>query len=165
MQKNGRGRWWLGDLAWIDYHANLALITNSEPEFWKDLQPINFAKAPTLDTPLSILRWREGKLENRRAELTQFTVREGQLSPINMAVIETSSEIQGIGWGEPLVSQGKVHGIVTSQDNRNCIAMPASFIQSILEARKRKGGLSKPWVFSILLAAGREPGISRSPQS
>jgi len=140
LQKNGRGRWWLGDLAWIDYHANLALITNSEPEFWKDLQPITFAKAPTPDLALSILRWREGKLENRRAELTQFSVREAQLSPINMAVIETSSDIQGIGWGEPLVSQGKVLGIITSQDNRNCTAMPASFIQSILEARNRKGG-------------------------
>src|ERR1700757_358955 len=27
LQKNGRGRWWLGELTWIDYHANLALVT------------------------------------------------------------------------------------------------------------------------------------------
>src|ERR1044071_9123222 len=26
LQKNGRGRRWIGEVTWIDYHANLALV-------------------------------------------------------------------------------------------------------------------------------------------
>src|SRR5882724_4791405 len=40
LQKNGRGRWWLGEVAWIDYHANLALVTAVESDFWRDLKPV-----------------------------------------------------------------------------------------------------------------------------
>jgi hypothetical protein len=136
LQKNGRGRWWIGDLAWIDYHANLALLTNSDAEFWKDLKPVTFGNLSPADPPV-IMRWREGKLERRLAEFTQFTVREAQLSPINCAVIELSSEIQGIGWGEPVVAKGKVVGLVSSQDGRNCVAIPSRFVHSIIEARKK----------------------------
>ena len=39
------------------------------------------------------LRWREGKLENRATESTQYTVREGQLTPVDLVALETSSEI------------------------------------------------------------------------
>jgi hypothetical protein len=137
LQKNGRGRWWIGEVAWIDYHANLALLTNSDVEFWRDLKPAVFGTASSTEGPLQVLRWREGKLENRQAEFTQFTVREGALSPIDHVVLEASSEIQGVGWGEPLVGQGKVAGIITSQEGRNCIATPASMIQSILRARAK----------------------------
>src|SRR3974390_2854849 len=33
LQKNGRGRWWLGEVTWIDYHANLALVTTGGHDF------------------------------------------------------------------------------------------------------------------------------------
>src|SRR4051812_36979098 len=39
VQKNGRGRWWLGEVAWIDYHANLAIISVADDAFWNDLKP------------------------------------------------------------------------------------------------------------------------------
>jgi hypothetical protein len=137
LQKGGRGRWFVGDVAWIDYHANLAMVTTKEEDFWRDLKPAPFGPPNTEDGSFQIFRWREGKLENRRAEFTQFTVRESQLSPINVAVLETSSEIQGVGWGEPLVAGSHVAGMICAQDNRTCVAMPASFIQSILSARKK----------------------------
>jgi len=40
LQKGGRGRWWIGEVVWLDYHANLALITTAEADFWNDLNPI-----------------------------------------------------------------------------------------------------------------------------
>ena len=137
LQKGGRGRWTLAEVMWIDYPANLALLTTSEAEFWSDLKPARLGRMTPAETPLQVLRWREGKLENRRAEFTQYTVREGQLSGINQVVLEASSEIQGVGWGEPLVADSHVIGVVTSQDGRNCTATPASFIQAILDARKK----------------------------
>src|SRR5690349_369451 len=34
LQKGGRGRWYSGEVTWIDYYANLALVTTSEESFW-----------------------------------------------------------------------------------------------------------------------------------
>jgi hypothetical protein len=136
LQKNGRGRWWAGGVAWIDYHANLALVTNSNPDFWQDLKPAALGGTVPDDGALQILRWREGNLENRRAEFTQFTVREGQLAAVNQPVLESDSDIQNAGWGEVIIANAHAMGIISAQDGRLCTAIPASFIQSILEAHK-----------------------------
>ena len=39
VQKSGRGRWHEAKLEWIDYHANLALITSDDAELWAGLKP------------------------------------------------------------------------------------------------------------------------------
>jgi hypothetical protein len=137
VQKGGRGHWFVGELVWVDYHANLALITVPEEGFWKGLEPVTFSSAHRNPGRMNVLRWREGKLETRTAEFTQFSVREGQLSPVSSVIMEAGSEIQGVGWGEPLVVNSNVVGLIWAQDGRNCIAMPASTIQSILGARKQ----------------------------
>ncbi len=137
LQKEGRGKWWMGEVTWIDYHANLALLTVKEPEFWKGLKPVRFGSGIPADGNLQIMRWRDGNLENRRAEFKQCTVREGQLSSVNHAMIDTDSDILGAGWGEPLTADSRLLGLITFQQGRACTALPASFIRSILEARKQ----------------------------
>lgn len=137
MQKNGRGQWWPAEVVWIDYHANLALVTSSEAAFWGGLKPAVLGGSIPADGTLQILRWRAGNLENRKAEFTQFTVREGQLAAINHVVLEADSDIQSAGWGEPVIANSHVVGLLSAQDARSCIAIPASFIKSNLEAHQR----------------------------
>jgi hypothetical protein len=137
LQKNGRGKWTLGEVSWIDYHANLAVVTTSDPDFWKELKAASFGTGKLAENPLQILRWREGNLENRQAEFNQYTVREGQLSSVNQVTLEISSEIQGAGWGEPVIADGHVIGIVRAQDGRTCTVTPGTFIESILQAKKK----------------------------
>src|SRR5215510_5883585 len=88
LQKGGRGRWWIGEVTWIDYHANLALVTTSDADFWSDLKPVTLDKSTPSDGKLQIMRWRDGNLENRAAEFTRYVVREGQLSELNRVVLE-----------------------------------------------------------------------------
>jgi PDZ domain len=137
LQKGGRGKWWIGELTWIDYYANLALVSTREEAFWRDLKPVALSSAMPAGAALQILHWREGKLENRKAEFSQFAVREGHLSSVNHVQLEVSSDIQGVGWGEPIIADSHVLGIMAAQDGRTCTSIPASFIQSILEARKK----------------------------
>ncbi len=137
LQKGGRGRWWQGVVSWIDYHANLALVTNSEEGFWQELKPATLGGTVPDDGTLQILRWREGNLENRRAEFTQVTVREGQLAAINQPVLEADSDIQNAGWSEIITANSHALGILSAQEGRMCTAIPAAFILSILEARKQ----------------------------
>ena len=136
LQKNGRGRWYLGEVNWVDYHANLAVVTTSEASFWEGLQPAKLGGPVPPDGGLQILRWRNGNLENRRAEFTQFIVREGQLSTVSHVSLEADCEIQGASWAEPVVANSHVVGLVNAQMDRTCVAIPASYIQSILDARK-----------------------------
>ena len=136
LQKGGRGRWFTGDVVWIDYYANLALVTTSEEDFWRELKPANLGGMVPEDGSLQILRWRDGNLEVRRAEFTQFTVREGQLAAVNQPVLQADSEIQNAGWGELMTANSHVVGVVSAQDARMCTAIPATFIQNILDARK-----------------------------
>lgn len=137
LQKNGRGRWWPGEVVWIDYHANLAMVTTASEDFWSDLKPATLGGTVPEDGTLQILRWREGNLETRRAEFTQFTVREGQLAAINQPVLEADSDIQNAGWGEIVAANSRAVGLLSSQDGRLCTAIPATFIQGILDARKQ----------------------------
>jgi hypothetical protein len=136
LQKGGRGRWWIGEVSWIDYYANLALVTVSEPDFWRDLKPATLGGGMPADGSLQIIHWRNGNLETRRAEFTQFIVREGQLSGVNHVSLEADSDVQA-GWGEPVIANSHVVGIVNAQAERTCAAIPASFIKSILQARQK----------------------------
>jgi hypothetical protein len=136
LQKAGRGRWWTGTVTWIDYHANLALVTTDDGDFWRDLKPASLGGMLPETGALQIIRWREGNLEVRRAEFTQFTVREGQLAAVNQPVLEADSDIQNAGWGEIVTANGSALAIVSGQDARLCTAIPATFIQSILDAKQ-----------------------------
>lgn len=138
LQKQGRGQWFVGQVEWVDYPANLALLTTSSESFWEGLKPVVFGGSLPQTGDLQILRWREGNLENRRAEFGQFTVREMQLSPVSHVFLEAGSEIQNAGWAEPVVVADRVLGLVAGQDGRNCFAIPSSFITSVLEAREKK---------------------------
>jgi len=136
LQKMGRGRWWTGDVVWVDYHANLALVTTDAADFWRDLKPATLGGDWPTDGGMQILRWHDGNLENRRAEFTRFAVRDGQLCPLSQAVVEVDSDIPGAGQAEPLTANSHVVGLLTSQENRVCIAIPASFIRQILKGHQ-----------------------------
>jgi hypothetical protein len=137
LQKGGRGKWTNASVDWIDYHANLALLTTDDAGFWTGLQPAKLTgKPPAEGDALQIIRWREGKLENRQAEFTQFAVRQSEFSGISHVQMELDSEIQGVGFGEPVVANSHIIGIVASQRGRTCRVIPASFIRTILEGRR-----------------------------
>ncbi len=137
IQKGGRGRWWTGAVTWIDYHANLALVTAVDEAFWQDLRPAELSDPASGAESFQIIRWREGKLETRKAEFNQFTVGTGHLSFVAHVELEVSAEIQGVGGGEPIIADAHVVGIAEEQTGNKCSIIPSSFIRPILEARKK----------------------------
>jgi hypothetical protein len=137
VQKGGRGPWVIATVAWVDYYANLALLTIEDADFRADLRPVKFAAKPAGEgAALQILRWREGKLEIRQAEFTQFTTSKSQFSDINHVQMEVASDIQAAGLGEPIVANSHVVGLIAAQQGRTCTVIPASFVSMILEARR-----------------------------
>lgn len=147
VQKGGRGKWWNAEVVWIDYHANLAVLTAKDDTLWSGLKPAAFITGKPPKEGLQILRWRNGNLETRKAEFNQFLVDDARLSFIQHLQLEASTEMQGVGWAEPLVANGKVAGLATGQGGNNARFLPASFIEPILAARK----------------AGKYPGLGYFP--
>ena len=138
LQKGGRGRWWNGTLEWVDYHANLAIVTAAEPAFWTGLQPAKLADPIPTKGSVQLLRWRNGAFETRKAEMNRLSVKRGKLTFVEHLQLEVNLEITGAGWSEPVVSGNKVIGLTTWIEGNSCTALPTPFIRPILEARKSR---------------------------
>ena len=147
VQKGGRGKWWNAEVTWIDYHANLAVLTAADPTLWQGLKPASFTRGKPPKEGLQIVRWRNGNLETRKAEFNQFLVEDARLSFIQHLQLEASTDMQGVGWAEALIAGGKVAGLATGQSGNNTRFLPASLIEPILSARK----------------AGKYPGLGFFP--
>lgn len=138
FQRDGRGQWSKAQLIWIDYHANLAILSSNEEGFWTGLKPVSFANpVPVGKEGFQLARWRNGNLETRKMEFNQCVVDNAKISSLPMLQLELSSETQGVGWGEAILIGGKVAGIAASQNGNTCRAIPSSTIHAVLEARKR----------------------------
>lgn len=168
LQKDGTGEWWTGQVEWIDYYVNLALITCKTDDFWEGLTPAKLGRVP-VDAPLLIARWREANLELRRAEFTRYSVAAAALSGFNHVLLFCDSDITGVGNGEPLLCNGDLAGIVADQDGRGCSVIPASLVHSVLSARDSNDyhGVGyfhwywQPTVNTDLLSRLRLPGRPR----
>ena len=97
LQKGGRGKWTNGEVKWIDYQANLAIIGVKDDEFWEGLKTIKFADANGLKEDLQVIRWRGGNIEKRAAEFSRFTVADANFNQAPRIELKASSEIEGSG--------------------------------------------------------------------
>lgn len=156
VQKGGRGRWFNAEVQWLDYHANVAVLTVGDDGFWRDLKPVALAASVPRRSEYDIVRWRDGNLEQRRAEFSKFTVREGSLTFAPRIVLELNTEISGLGWAEPVTVDGQVVGLTMSKGGNVCSVVPTPFLRRILEARRegRFGGLG---YFDFLWQPGENP--------
>ena len=136
LQK-GRGRWFRGEVTWIDYHANLATITCAEDPFWEDTEEIEIAKLAPRRGTAQLARWRGGILEVRNVDINRLEVKKGKLTFIDLLHLEIDSEMDGIGWAEAILQDGKLIGITSSKENNSITTLPCSFIRRCLEDRAK----------------------------
>jgi len=137
IQKGGRGKWYTGKLEWIDYHANLALVTSDDPELWSGLKSAALMSKIPLTGEARVLRWREGKLEARKMEINRTRIQTGRQTFIDLLHLELAGDVQGIGWSEPVIDGGRIIGLMEQQESGGGLAIPAPFIKSILDSRAK----------------------------
>ena len=82
-----------------------------------------------------MVRWRSGNIERRAAEFSRFTVADANFNQAPRIELKASSEIEGAGRGELMVSGGKVVGLVASKSGSTCSVIPAPFITAALRLR------------------------------
>ncbi len=156
VQRGGRGRWFNAEVDWLDYHANVAVVTVSDASFWDGLQPAPLAVSIPRRSEYEIVRWRDGNLETRRADFSKFTVGEGALSFAPRMQLELNTEVGGLGWAEPVVADGQVVGLTVSKGGNVCSVMPIPFLRRILEAH-RAGKYAGLGFFDFVWQPGENP--------
>ena len=136
IQKGGRGKWTNGEVRWIDYQANLAFIGVEDDTFLEGLAPVRFTDAKSLKENLQVIRWRGGNIEKRAAEFSRFSVADANFNQAPRIELKASSEIEGAGKAELMVSKDQVVGLVASKSGSTCSVIPATFITDVLKLRK-----------------------------
>ncbi|KAB2660605.1 MAG: hypothetical protein DVB32_04850 [Verrucomicrobia bacterium] len=157
LQKGGRGRWVEGNLKWIDYHANLAVIGSSDAKFWDGLKPMTIAKQTPTRGPAQMIRWRNGVLEARDLNINRLSVKRGKLTFIDVLQLELDTEIAGIGWSEAIIRGRQLIGITSSKEEHTCAALPASFLRMCLAARQEQKPFRGLGYFAFVWQRGDNP--------
>jgi hypothetical protein len=135
LQKQGGGLFSLGRVAWIDYQANLAVLTTDDKDFWTGLQPAKLADPVPINGQIRILRWRDDQLENRQGEIERMDVENSVLSFVSVPLLKIDSNIASVGYGEAVTEGDKLIGLVCQQGGDAVSAIPTSFIVPILKAQ------------------------------
>ena len=141
LQKGGRGKWYEGEVQWVDTHANLAIVTCKDDNFWKGLKPIRIADTTPRTGEAQLARWRAGVMEVRNLDISRLNVKRGKLTNIDLLFLEVNSDVPGTGWSEPIFQNDKLIGITSSKEERSATVIPSSFIKQCLDQRKDWKGL------------------------
>ena len=138
LQKGGGGLFSLGRVVWIDYQANLAVVTTDETDFWTDLQPAALANPVPITGSARILHWDEDHLDDRPGDIERIFVNNSALTFVSVPELKVDSLVSNAGFGEALTSGDKLIGLVCQQTSDGVTAIPSSFIAEILKARETK---------------------------
>jgi hypothetical protein len=141
LQKGGRGKWYQGEIEWADFHANLAIVTCKDDNFWKGLKSVRIADTTPRTGEAQLARWRGGIMELRNLEISRLQVKRGKLTNVDLLFLEVNSEVPGTGWAEPILQNDKLIGITSSKEERTATVIPSSFIKQCLDQRKNWKGI------------------------
>lgn len=141
VQKGGRGKWYPGEVQWIDFHANLAILTCKDDDFWKGMQAVRIAGVTPREGQAQLARWRNGTMESRNLDINRMTVKRGKLTNVDMLFLEVNSDVQGTGWAEPIFKGGQLIGVTSSKEEKTATIIPSAFIKQCLDERKNWKGI------------------------
>ena len=124
-------------VAVVDYEANLALLTTTDTEFLKALQPLEIAPARTGDL-LSVWQLESNgallvtKGPMTTAEVTRYPIDD---SPLLIYRLTTPLQFRDSSFTLPVVKEGKLAGLIMRYDNttNNADVLPAPVIEHFLK--------------------------------
>lgn len=156
VRREGRGKWWPAQVKWIDYHANLALLGSAEALFWEGLLPARLAKVVPDAGEVTVRRWRDGRLEDAKGEITDVRSRRSQLSHAHALALEVKADVEGSGWGEVVTRGGEVIGMASSAYEKSINVITATFAEQVIAA-VRAGEYRGLGLFTFEWQPGRNP--------
>jgi hypothetical protein len=161
IRKGGITHQYTATLKWVDYYANIAILGVEDPAFWEGMQPTRLADKIPQSGKLEIIRWRGGRIEERAAEIIQLYVGKSKMSYVNHLQLSASTEMDGTGWSEVILTKDEIVGLTTSYSNNKITILPAPFIASVLERKSSSEDLGIGH-FDFSVMSGKNPALLQS---
>ncbi|MDD2708568.1 MAG: hypothetical protein PHV34_11205 [Verrucomicrobiae bacterium] len=137
VRKHGRGQWWNAKVKWLDYHANMALLTVDDPVFWHGTKTARLADLSRDESSVRVRMWKDGNLEDWQAEVSKVAVGQGEMSFSCHVVLELTSNVSNAGWSEIITRDDRLVGLASSHEGNMLRVLPASVIRSVLDAQRK----------------------------
>ncbi len=161
VKKGGVSRQYIAKVKWIDYHANVAVLTIDTEDFFAGMQSVRLANAIPQSGRLQVYRWRSGRIEERAAEIIRLRSGESKMSYVKYLTLSVSSEIESAGWSEIVCDEHGLIGLTASASSGKLEVLPAAFISTVLAryARNNDAGLG---YFDFNYMQGKNPALLSS---
>ncbi|WPJ96875.1 hypothetical protein SH580_04040 [Coraliomargarita algicola] len=161
VRKGGIPHQYTATLKWIDYYANIAILDIEDPIFWEGMRPTRLCQQIPQSGELQIIRWRNGRIEERAAEIVRLFVGKSKMSYVHHLTLSASTEMDSTGWAEVVLSGNQIVGLTTSYADDKLSILPAPFITSVLE-QKAKGQDVGIGHFDFSIMSGKNPALLAS---
>ena len=161
VKKGGVSRQYIAKVKWIDYHANVAILTIKEEDFFAGMQSVSLAKAIPQSGSLQVYRWRLGRIEERAAEIIRLYSGESKMSYVKHLTLSVSSEIESAGWSEIVCNNRDLIGLTASASSGKLEILPATFISNVLARSEKNNGAGLGY-FDFQYMYGKNPVLLSS---
>ena len=140
IRQRGEPRPFKAAVEWIDFYANVAVLSVETPAFWHDLVPVPLASQTPQTGNLDLFRWRSGRIEKRDAEIIRLSVGQSHTSHLQHLALALSSDIDAAGRAEVAVMDEALVGLIDSAGKKQLTVLPAAIIDGVLSRRAATDG-------------------------
>ena len=158
VKKGGVSRQYIAKVKWIDYHANVAVLSIDTEDFFAGMQSVSLANTIPQSGPLQVYRWRLGRIEERAAEIIRLRSGESKMSYVKYLTLSVSSEIESAGWSEIVCDEHGLIGITASASSGKLEVLPAAFISNVLVQHKKDNAAGLGY-FDFTYMFGKNPAL------
>ena len=158
VKKGGVSRQYIAKVKWVDYHANVAVLSIDTEDFFAGMQSVPLANTIPQSGPLQVYRWRLGRIEERAAEIIRLRSGESKMSYVKYLTLSVSSEIESAGWSEIVCDEHGLIGLTASASSGKLEVLPAAFISNVLAQRKNDTAAGLGY-FDFTYMFGKNPAL------
>ena len=158
VKKGGVSRQYIAKVKWVDYHANVAVLSIDTEDFFAGMQSVPLANTIPQSGPLQVYRWRSGRIEERAAEIIRLRSGESKMSYVKYLTLSVSSEIESAGWSEIVCDEHGLIGLTASASSGKLEVLPAAFISNVLAQRKNDTAAGLGY-FDFTYMFGKNPAL------
>lgn len=126
-------RWEMRPL-FVDWEANLALLTAVRAEAFADLKPVTLGDDLKINEKVDIFRARDtDQMSRMSASIQEVGIFNAVTSQYSLATYLLKVQQTGLGWSEPIFFGGRFVALATGQDSNFVYALPMSVIRHFLD--------------------------------
>lgn len=150
-------------VAFVDYEANLALLTPSgADENFAEMRPVVLGEDLAINDTVDIYRARDlYQMSRMPASLQDVGFFTAVTSSYSQATYLLKVQQSGLGWSEPVFRNNRLVAMATGQDNNYVYATPISIIRHFLDDRHEPEAYRGFPAIGIELAALTSPDMRR----